>query len=430
MRSLARYLSPSSIGRTTLYNILGMLLGVGSGIIVARSLGPTNRGVLATAVMWMGLLQFASDFGLSFAFSWFAGRFPEKSDQLCTLAVILGIVLGCSFALIGSVILPRYIPALKSAPGVFDAALLSVPIILTSGFQAYMLLGRGFVQEHNLIRFVTQAANLVSAAVASYRGNVESFAIAFTFTQAIGLALSSWFVYRRIRPVPRFELSLLLDLFRYGIKVQLSGVAAQANLRADQAMMSVLLPPAQLGLYVVAVSSSGLLSPFLNAVATVVLPRTTSASSEKGGAVVAAGNAKRAALFSAPALLISVALMSWMIPFFFGKQFAPAILSARILAVAALFQGLNSILGNSLRGLGRPGLPALAEGAGMVVTLVLLVVLLPTAGISGAAVASLVAYVTVSFFEFACLMRTAGIGMREFVDMPIDLPRFGRSDVV
>ena len=88
--------------------------------------------------------------------------------------------------------------------------------------------------------------------------------------------------------------------------------------------------------------------------------------------------------------------MPWFVPLVFGASYQPAVRPAQLLMFAGLFQGANTILGSSLRGLGHPGLPALAELTGMIVTAGLLWLLLPTWRILGAAYASLIAYAVVS----------------------------------
>ena len=76
----------------------------------------------------------------------------------------------------------------------------------------------------------------------------------------------------------------------------------------------------------------------------------------------------------------------------FGQSFVPATGAFRWLLVAAGVWSCGSIVINSLRGLGYPGLSTLARFSAAVVTGVGLLVLLPRMGITGAAIASLMGY--------------------------------------
>lgn len=87
---------------------------------------------------------------------------------------------------------------------------------------------------------------------------------------------------------------------------------------------------------------------------------------------------------------------------------------AQILLAAAVFQGSNLVLGNGLRGLGQPGKTALSEGAGVFVTIILLVLLLPVYGGVGTALASFCAYALVWFLQMFFVRLAAGITWRDF----------------
>ena len=81
-------------------------------------------------------------------------------------------------------------------------------------------------------------------------------------------------------------------------------------------------------------------------------------------------------------------------PWIFGHAFQAAVLPAQILLVELVAEGVGGIVTPYLYGEGRPGLNSLAMGAGVVVTVVLDVLLIPTFQAVGAAVASSAAYTT------------------------------------
>jgi O-antigen/teichoic acid export membrane protein len=301
-------------------------------------------------------------------------------------------------------------------------AIFTVPMVLASGFQSYLLLGRGLVSDYNWTRLCSVGVYLagVLSVAALRRQSVTAFAWMYLVGQFSNLILSTWFVVFRFRPRLHFNPDLTPAILGYGLRTQMGSLAAQTNLRADQLIMSLILRPQQVGLYVVAVSVSSVLTPLMNALAVVILPRTTGAPTSQAGAILAARHVRLACIVSIPVIAIAIAIMPWMLPAFFGRQFVAAVGCARILVAASLFQGLNAMLGNSLRGLGRPGSPAIAEGAGVVATIVLLLVLLPPLGIIGAAIASLVAYFITSLTEFVLLARAAGIHPKDLASASLE----------
>jgi len=78
----------------------------------------------------------------------------------------------------------------------------------------------------------------------------------------------------------------------------------------------------------------------------------------------------------------------------YGPQFTPAILPAQILLAGLAVEGAAGVVSAFLYGDGRPGLNSLSMGAGVVVTVVLDVLLIPRWHAVGAAIASSAAYLT------------------------------------
>jgi O-antigen/teichoic acid export membrane protein len=87
-----------------------------------------------------------------------------------------------------------------------------------------------------------------------------------------------------------------------------------------------------------------------------------------------------------------VVLTPFIIELAFGANFADAAGAARILLVAGVALALARVLEAVLKGANRPLDAGAAEGIGLVFTCIGLAVLLPLAGLEGAAIASLLAY--------------------------------------
>ena len=82
----------------------------------------------------------------------------------------------------------------------------------------------------------------------------------------------------------------------------------------------------------------------------------------------------------------------WLIPRVFGPGYAGVVPLLWSLTPAGVFLACNQVTGDVLRGRKRPLIVARAEGLAAMFTVVLLVALLPVAGVYGAAIASTVAY--------------------------------------
>ncbi len=82
----------------------------------------------------------------------------------------------------------------------------------------------------------------------------------------------------------------------------------------------------------------------------------------------------------------------FVLPALYGAQFDAAVGLAQLLLVGLSVEGAAGVISAYLYGIGRPGLNSIAMGAGVVLTVVLDLILVPRWGASGAAVASTAAY--------------------------------------
>jgi len=197
-----------------------------------------------------------------------------------------------------------------------------------------------------------------------------------------------------------WEPALWREIRAYGARVYVGGLAAQATLRLDQMLMSAMGLVAPLGIYAVAVAVASGVGPVFAALAVVVLHRATRAAKDETPAREIGRVLELALLVGLPVVFAGIALAPSVVPFVFGEPYRPSVLPAQVLLVAAFFQGMNAILGNALRAIGRPGRSSIAEGVGCAVTVALLLVLLPRYGALGAATASLAAYALVTLIQF------------------------------
>src|SRR5207237_2560088 len=97
----------------------------------------------------------------------------------------------------------------------------------------------------------------------------------------------------------------------------------------------------------------------------------------------------------------------FIVPAFYGAAFDGAVTPARIILVGLALEGVAGVTTAFLYGVGRPGLNSFAMAAGLVATVVLDLLLIPSFDATGAAIASAVAYMLSTLFLVAFLWRVA-----------------------
>jgi O-antigen/teichoic acid export membrane protein len=133
----------------------------------------------------------------------------------------------------------------------------------------------------------------------------------------------------------------------------------------------------------------------------------------RAGGAVAAGRARamipRIGWIPVAAAVPMALAAPLVLPLFYGTPFRAAALPACVLLLGLSGGGIGGVISAFLSGAGRPGLNSAAIGAGLVVTVVLDLLLIPPFDVMGAAVASTVAYLTTTGVLLACfrLMTSA-----------------------
>lgn len=379
------------VGPTFAVNVAIAALGLGTGVLLARWLGPAGRGDAAAAIQWASVFVALGDFGIGFALAYFVAAEPRQRSELWALAISVAVVWGLLLAAGGSAVLPSHVQA--GARRALVVAILAVPLGLLAGFQGYLLLGSNAVGHYNAARAggaVTYFSILM--AVLPRHPAAEIVGIAFVASQAVTAGLSGVFLARQGAPRWAMPRHLIRAVLSFGAKTQLASVAGHASLRLDQLLLSMLAASAKLGEYAVALAISGALAPLYSALAMVVIPSISRLAGGRQKAKEAFRFAGWALLGGIPVVGVGLAAMDVLVRLVFGNAFAGAVAPARILLVAGVFQGINAILGNALRTMGHSGAPAIAEGVGVVATVAGLAVMLRPYGIMGAAIASAIAY--------------------------------------
>jgi O-antigen/teichoic acid export membrane protein len=402
------------LAETLLFTTGSAGLGVASGILAARSLGPTSRGELAIVLLWPSLLSMFADLGLGHALAYHAADQRWRNRNLILIGLTAAIVLGTIAAVIAASIVPASLRHIsEEARSGLRMSISSTSVLLISYYASSVLLGVGLLRAYNVVRFLSTLLYTVGVVyVVSYgTATVRSYTVVYIVANSVAalVAVSLVIIKAGVNwsggsvPVERF--------LKYGVKTYLASLTSQATLRLDQVLLSFLVIPEMLGYYAVAVAMSGAVSPLFNAAAIVILPRTLhSLDAAEGGRATVRTTLMVIAL-AIPAVLVAIIFCPWLVRLIYGPAFQPATASTRVLFVAGLFQGGNAILGNGLRGLGFPGEPARAELFGMVLTIALLLVLLIPFGILGAALTSLLAYGSVLGIQLLRLCECTGLGV-------------------
>jgi len=403
------------------------LLGLTTGMLSARLLGPKGRGELAAIQMWGSFIGIVATLGLPEAVVYFSARKSENAGRYLTSAALLSTFAVIPLCAVVCICMPALLAAQPS--GVITAArwyLLVIPLSAVGGLPAYSLRGLREFRIWNYFRIAMPAGSLavLAAAYMTKRLNAEFVAAGFLISVGLNNVALWFFTIKRLNGPFLLALEDSGPMLRFGLPSALTATPQMLNFKLDQILMAALLAPSLLGLYVAAVGYSGVVQPLLSAIGAVQFPNVASKPHWDGKITSFAAVTRISALLMVLLVLFLAPVAPLAVAVLFGSKFAPAGRAAMVLVVAAGILGFNSVLEEGLKGLGAPKAVMWAEFGGLPVTAISLALLLKPFGIMGAAFSSLFGYSTVTLLLLIQAESLTRYPLRTFIPGTLEVTSF------
>ena len=397
----------------TLFSNLGMtLVGLLTGVLLARTLGPAGRGLMTTVSIWPAMLAWVAGLSLGFANIHFGASEPETRRRLFANSFWAALVLGGVTGILAVGILPHFVRLTHVQHTLLVISLLFLPVGLFSDYAVSLLYGTSRFGSLSVARIIspsltgvllvilwlTHSLTVTSAILASWVGGWCSALATVIFLWREG--------YVALRPDPK----LLRRCFMYSSRIHLGTLASLANGRLDQLLMTLLVAPKALGLYAFAVTFSEILRQATGAISTVLFPRV-SAETEGMAQRAIASQAARWTLLIGTLIAVALGLSAQaFVSLLWGPRFSSSVTTIYVLLPGTVLLGLANTMTVSLNGAGKPGTGTWAEAASLAIMVPLLWFLLPRMGIFGAGLASTCGYATNCLVSAWFFRQTFGDG--------------------
>lgn len=407
-----------NLRNTLLTNVATLAMNVGASVICARMLGPRGRGAFSVIQLWPILAAGLGTLGLPRAAAYYMGkrRYPE-AGIVTTAAFSLTIA-----AVLSAAVLYLFMPFLAASqprPVAVYArwCLALLPIMYLGSLPYYVLQGLNRLYAWNLIRFQFPVLWLAMH-VAGYllkRTDLGFYVWGYIAVTAVHNLTWVFVFVSQFRVVGKLQPGIARELFQYGLPLTLGSMPQYLNLRLDQILMAVLVPPGTLGLYVTAVAWSGIVMPALTALSQVLFPMIVALNDTNRQHELLGRSLRLSTLGAASCTGALILVTPVAIPLIYGRAFADAVLPACILAFGSVFLSMNNVLSEGFRALGLPKYPMYAELAGFAATSGLLMLLLPRWPLAGASIASAVSYGVTAVVLIVCAARTGATSVSALV---------------
>ena len=408
--------------RSVLLNLLGqiatILIGFVPSILVARWLGPTDRGLLAVIGTAGGIAFVLGCVGLPAAVLYFGSDKSPPTGALLGNSLLYAAVLTAVFVIPTWMFRSQIADLLSHGRGetVWVLNALTIPVTFLDWTTHNQLLGRLRFGYYNSLIIGSKIVFLVG--VVLMLQVVDLGVAGVVIATLLGSLLVIGGSLRVILPEarPSLDRALFRRMFEYGRKSQFGSMFQYFNSRFDVIILQFFVPLAAIGSYVVAQILAELVMVLTRSFQPTVTSLVTRDSDDPATqAHTTATSIRHHGLLCFVALLLNAVFSPLLIVFAYGPPFHSAILPFFIILPGIWFLATGLLIANDLNGRNAPGLASRLSGVGVSVTIVLDFALIPFFGVTGAAFASLIAYTAFGALSLVVESRVAEIPIRRLL---------------
>ena len=396
------------LGTRVIWSVMGLL----SGVVLARWLGPHDRGILALVLLLPSTVLTLVKLGVSQATVFFINRKEATVDQVASNSVILALLLGLVSSVFVWVTRDNLLhKVLSDVPDwALLLALVRIPLLLLDNYLYSILQATGQFGLYNRRLLQSEGIRLVLVAVFVVGLDMGLAAAVATYT-FIGLVNIVWLMFN-MRETIHFSLSfdsaLLRRMLSFGIRSYVQVVTAHLLLRIDVYMVQGFLGPSQTAFYALALHFTELVLEVPQAIGLVLYPKLAALPEEEVHRLTAQ-TCRRTLMVTVPAAAALALLGPWVITLWYGKPYAPAGAPLPWAAVGVAAMSIFVIITRDFTARQKQRVNTVAGVLALVTNVALNIVLIPTQGIVGASLATAVAYTAACVILIYFFLRESGL---------------------
>jgi O-antigen/teichoic acid export membrane protein len=391
--------------QTYIFQLLSILLGMITSVIVARALGPVGKGTYAVAYTLGTLGVQFGNLGLHAANVYYGARDRDW------LASLMGNSLLVSFGL-GSVISTflwfffRLNPHLAPINGLpLLIALLWAPFGLAYILMRNLLLGIQDIQAFNNIDLGNRLFVLIFTVliVLTKNANVEVVYLIALTGLILGCIGTYWRLHHQIGGVPTLSLSIFTKQSTYGFKIYISSISNEILMRGDIFIVNYFLNTDQVGYYAVASAMVNMVYTFSPVVGSILYSKLSPMDNCDEKWRINKTIVMRVGVIMLVIVILSVLFAKLFLVIIYGDTYLPALWPFLWLLPGIFFLSLGMTTGVIFAASGMPFyaiFPFLISGG---MNVILNIYIVPRFGIIGASIVSDVTYF-LFFIMMVCLV--------------------------
>lgn len=397
-----------------------------TGILLARLLGPAGFGIMSLCTLYVAVVVLAGSLSNSSII-----HVTNRENCAQTAVAFNGLALAfftsvLGFAASGFIFIRLYGELIEGvvSPGYFLFFSTAVVVSAVANSMGYSTLAGGSTKWFNLMAVSQPASWFIFVAIAAATGEfgvdtaLTGYLVSHCSRLLVGvLSFREFWQWQEAR----FNGRLFAKLARESSSLYTAGILSFANYRIDFFLVAYLAGPAQMGLYAIATRVAEQVSLLSVSVAVVLLGSV--ARTERKVFLSMVRKAARYSLAGTGLAAVVVVLAApFFVPLTFGAPYAESVLPLMLLLPGVLALSVGRCAGSAHIGLGHFSVAAISGGTALLLLVGLDLLLIPWAGILGAAAASAIGYTVASAIQVLFFRSLYGA-------RPGDLFLLNRGDV-
>lgn len=393
---------------------------IGTGIIIARILGPVGVGLWYILLM---IPSYAEPFGrlkLDVASVYFLGKGRYKFGEVYFNLIIVSLLSSAIIILVffwqKNFIL---VNLLKNSLSSFNLVYLMfcyIPFSFININYSYLFLSKEDVRGYNAVSIIPAviSSGLGIFLLIVFKWGILSLVVATLIGGIAAIVYSVLRIMKRDKIICRLNTGMLKEFFKFGWKLYISAFISHFQVYVSGLLVAMYLLPSAVTFYQMGQQKALMLTIIAVALGTFLYPLVTKGSDLQGNEVTA--KACRISFFILTLLaIISALIIKPAVHILYGKDFLPQIFPFWILLPGVIFYGATSILSSYFLGKGRPEVILKLSFIPLIFQVTLCVILIPQLGILGAALATSLSYFMTGMFYLFVFTRISKIKIADVI---------------
>ena len=390
--------------------------GLGTSIIVARTLGPEKNGIIAALAVYPSIFMTIGSLGIRQSTTFFLGKkiFSEKEiktaiTQIWMLSTVISII-ACFF------LMTQFS---KSGDNILLVilALIPIPFSLFNTYNSGIFLGKNQIEVFNKINWIPTVIVFVLTAVLVWMFKLD---IAGYMLAIIGgpvfIFLILLFKNKFIKAFSfNYNWYIIKKMLGLGMVYAIALLIINLNTRLDIILLDKLSSQYETGIYSKGAAITQYLWQIPMLLSTIIFARSAMSKNDKLFSVKVTQILRLSLVFVGFGLLILFFFSKWIIIGMYGEEYEGSIMVLNLLLGGVLLLTIFKSMNQDMAGKGKPWVSMKAMLPALIINIGLNIFFIPEYGANGAALTSTFSYSTAALLFLHFYSKEVDIPVRQIL---------------